>query len=141
MGIGQEKQAMNEPEYKSLVLQCNHEDDGCSVCRFLNGSRDTQVLMDVIAVLDNKLHREEMLCFSLRSALAWRGQSIRMDADVFRLINRIASADWIGEAELNLWRKHCRDVITRWNDRVSPEFICDRCSLRQDAKPKVEPQF
>jgi len=33
------------------------------------------------------------------------------------------------------------EFMGRWNNRVSPEFICNRCSLRQDAKPKVEPQF
>jgi hypothetical protein len=37
------------------------------------------------------------------------------------------------------WTKE--ETVARWNTRVSPEFICDRCSLRQDSKPKIEPQF
>jgi hypothetical protein len=31
--------------------------------------------------------------------------------------------------------------LEQWNRRASPEFICERCLLRQDAKPAVEPEF
>jgi hypothetical protein len=33
------------------------------------------------------------------------------------------------------------DEVDEWNNRVRGEFICDQCSLRQDARPKVDPQF
>lgn len=26
-------------------------------------------------------------------------------------------------------------------DQFTPEFICDRCSLRQNSKPKIDPPF
>jgi hypothetical protein len=32
------------------------------------------------------------------------------------------------------------DQVASWNARVAPEFICDRCYLRQDAKPAVKDQ-
>ena len=33
--------------------------------------------------------------------------------DMFRIIQRLATADWIGESELNLWRKECREIISK----------------------------
>ena len=32
-------------------------------------------------------------------------------------------------------------IVSRWNYRVSQEFICTRCYLRQDATPKTPPSF
>ncbi len=33
--------------------------------------------------------------------------------EMFRIIRRLATADWIGESEINLWRRHCREIIQR----------------------------
>jgi hypothetical protein len=33
------------------------------------------------------------------------------------------------------------NVAEMWNRRATPELICRKCSLRQDAQPKTEPQF
>lgn len=33
--------------------------------------------------------------------------------DMFRIIQRLATADWIGEAELNLWRKDCLEIMRK----------------------------
>lgn len=33
--------------------------------------------------------------------------------EMFLIIQRLATADWIGEAELNRWRKECRDIISK----------------------------
>jgi hypothetical protein len=38
---------------------------------------------------------------------------IAASPDMFRIIQRLATADWIGEAELNLWRKECRDIMRK----------------------------
>ena len=32
-------------------------------------------------------------------------------------------------------------AIADWNSRVTPELICDRCHMRQDAKPTTEVGF
>lgn len=60
---------------------------------------------------------------------------------VFRLKHNpncfIGVKDWKSES----WFTPGSDEFERWNSRVSPEFICDRCSFRQDAKPNVDPQF
>lgn len=32
---------------------------------------------------------------------------------MFRIIKRLATADWIGEKELNLWRIECREIVGR----------------------------
>jgi hypothetical protein len=36
---------------------------------------------------------------------------IELSREMFRIIERLATADWIGEAELNQWRKECREII------------------------------
>ena len=36
---------------------------------------------------------------------------IAVSPEMFRIIQRLATADWIGQAELNLWRKECREII------------------------------
>ena len=46
-------------EYKSSVLRCNVEDDGCAVCRFLNGDRDVETLLEGIRALDGTLAAKE----------------------------------------------------------------------------------
>jgi len=33
--------------------------------------------------------------------------------EMLRIIQRLAKADWIGEAELNLWRKECREILSK----------------------------
>ena len=33
--------------------------------------------------------------------------------EMFRIIDRLATADWIGEAELNLWRKECLEIMRK----------------------------
>ena len=38
---------------------------------------------------------------------------IASSPEMFRIIQRLATADWIGEAELNLWRKECRDIMRK----------------------------
>lgn len=42
-------------EWRSDVLRCNICDEGCAVCEFLNGNRDTETLLGVIKILDRKL--------------------------------------------------------------------------------------
>ena len=39
------------------------------------------------------------------------GRILAASLDMFRIIQRLATADWIGEAELNLWRKESRDIM------------------------------
>jgi hypothetical protein len=56
-------------EYKSSVLKCNDDDDGCPVCQFLKGSRDPEHLLYVIRVLDAELARKELFAMSLQSLL------------------------------------------------------------------------
>jgi hypothetical protein len=36
---------------------------------------------------------------------------IAASPEMFRIIQRLATADWIGEAELNQWRKECREIV------------------------------
>lgn len=38
---------------------------------------------------------------------------IASSPEMFRIIQRLATADWIGEAELNLWRKECREIMRK----------------------------
>lgn len=40
-------------------------------------------------------------------------------------------------------RPHIVDLETvdTWNTRTSPELICDRCQIRQDARPTKEVDF
>ena len=33
------------------------------------------------------------------------------------------------------------ETVNTWNARTSPEMICDRCSIRQDANPATEVEF
>jgi len=33
------------------------------------------------------------------------------------------------------------ETVVSWNARVTPELVCDRCSIRQDAKPTTEAGF
>lgn len=37
---------------------------------------------------------------------------IAMAPEMFCIIQQLATADWIGESELNLWRKECRQIIS-----------------------------
>ena len=46
-------------DYRSSVLRCNVEEDGCQVCEFLNGARDANTLLEVIRILDAQLAKEE----------------------------------------------------------------------------------
>ena len=32
-------------------------------------------------------------------------------------------------------------AVADWNARVAPELVCDRCHIRQDAKPTTEAGF
>ncbi len=41
------------------------------------------------------------------------GRLIAAAPEMLRIIQRLVTADWIGEAELNLWRKECRDIISK----------------------------
>lgn len=45
--------------WKSSVLQCNTHEQGCKICGFLAGDRDTETLMEVIKTLDHVCGREE----------------------------------------------------------------------------------
>ena len=33
--------------------------------------------------------------------------------DMFRIIEQLANANWIGESEINRWRKECREIISK----------------------------
>ena len=46
-------------DYKSSVLRCHPEDDGCLVCEFLSGARTEKHLLEVIRILDGNLADEE----------------------------------------------------------------------------------
>jgi hypothetical protein len=41
------------------------------------------------------------------------GQLIAAAPEMFRIIQILATADWIGESELNLWRKACREIMQK----------------------------
>ncbi len=56
-------------EYKSSTLKCSIDDDGCPVCRFLNGDRSGGILMAVIKTLDKSLADSENRVETLLSAL------------------------------------------------------------------------
>ncbi len=47
--------------------------------------------------------------FTLRA----NAKLIAASPEMLRIIQRLATADWIGEAELNLWRKECREIISK----------------------------
>ena len=66
------------PEYYSSVLRCNVDDDGCPVCKFLNGTRDTETLLEVIRILDAKCADEEQLARKLAGAF---GSRLKTDVD------------------------------------------------------------
>jgi hypothetical protein len=38
---------------------------------------------------------------------------IAVAPEMFRLIQRFATADWIGEAEMNVWRKESRQIMSK----------------------------
>ena len=61
------------------------------ICRVYNG-------------VDDSLPRSE------RDANA---RLIAVSPEMFRIIQRLATADWIGEAELNLWRRECREIMQK----------------------------
>jgi hypothetical protein len=50
---------------------------------------------------------------SIDAQLRANANLIAASPDMFRIIQRLATADWIGEAELNLWRKECREIISK----------------------------
>lgn len=54
-------QAEQKQGFKSSVLRCNVEEDGCDVCEFLKGSANPKHLLGVIRILDEKLGSEEAL--------------------------------------------------------------------------------
>jgi hypothetical protein len=39
---------------------------------------------------------------------------IAASPEMFRLIQRFATADWIGEAEMNVWRKESRRIMSKF---------------------------
>lgn len=41
------------------------------------------------------------------------GRLIAAAPEMLRIIQRLATADWIGEAELNLWRKECLEIMRK----------------------------
>lgn len=47
------------------------------------------------------------------SEIAANAKLIVTAPEMFRIIQRLATADWIGETELNLWRKECREIISK----------------------------
>jgi hypothetical protein len=50
---------MKHFEYESNMLNCHGEDDGCTICRFLNGDRTQCVMMGVIEAMDAALANSE----------------------------------------------------------------------------------
>lgn len=53
---------MTDTVFQSTVLLCNVGDCSCPVCNFLNGDRQTETLLHVIRVLDDKLANLEIVC-------------------------------------------------------------------------------
>lgn len=41
------------------------------------------------------------------------GRLIAAAPGMLRIIQRLATADWIGEAELSLWRKECLEIMRK----------------------------
>ena len=48
-------------KFKSSVLKCDPEEDGCPVCEFLKDNHTVEILLKVIEYLDSKLAEEEKL--------------------------------------------------------------------------------
>lgn len=62
-------------KYRSSVLLCNNCEKECPTCEFLNGNRDVEVLLEVIANLDKMLANQERLAEDLgRTIDAERGE-------------------------------------------------------------------
>jgi len=38
---------------------------------------------------------------------------IAVAPDMLRVVRRLATCDWMGEAELSLWVKECRDIMRK----------------------------
>jgi len=57
-------------EFKSSVLGCDVGEDGCSVCEFLNGSRDAETMVEVIRILDSSLAESERVMRSLSELMS-----------------------------------------------------------------------
>ena len=56
--------------FKSSVLQCYADDDGCPCCEFLSGKQDEDTLLAVIKTLDTKLAESEQAERILRSTIS-----------------------------------------------------------------------
>lgn len=54
-------------DYKSTVLLCHPDDDGCPVCEFLGGSKTEAHMLEVIRVLDRTLADEERFSWQMTS--------------------------------------------------------------------------
>ena len=51
--------------WRSSTLNCLDDDPDCKVCRFLRGDRETDVLLEVIRILDETLGKSEACAFFL----------------------------------------------------------------------------
>jgi hypothetical protein len=78
---------MSEQEYKSETLTVNVEDHDCAVCRFLNGSRKQDDLLETIRILDANLAGSESAERTLRETILTLSGQLR---DLkFKLENRL----------------------------------------------------
>lgn len=62
-------EVMADFRYRSSTLTIHPETDGCLVCDFIGGDRSTAAMMEVIRILDAKLHKTEHLVALLVEAL------------------------------------------------------------------------
>jgi hypothetical protein len=60
---------MSLSQWKSSILLCNHGEDDCPVCVFVNGGRDVAGMERVIQILDSALAESEEFTRSLQDLL------------------------------------------------------------------------
>ena len=70
------------------------------------------------------------------------GGSARLYFQLDDLGDWVVTCDGCGARSCPEGIRYDRELaIADWNARVTPELVCDRCSIRQDAKPTKEAGF
>jgi hypothetical protein len=72
------------------------------------------VITDAIPDRDGKCVAN-CICYVATTNEDWDANArlIAVAPDMFRVISRFAEIDWMGETELNLWVKECREIMRK----------------------------